>query len=50
MTTSRAEGEGLEPLGVTPARFSKPVADHSAPPSLRGGGGIRTRDAFAYSH
>lgn len=29
-----AESEGIEPSCVTTARYSTPVADHSAPPSL----------------
>lgn len=35
-----AEREGIEPSGVTLARFSRPVADHSAPRSLVGRAGI----------
>src|SRR5436190_10229443 len=32
--TFQAEGGGIEPPGVTLPRFSRPVADHSAAPSM----------------
>jgi hypothetical protein len=34
------EGEGVEPSGVTLARFSRPVARHRAPPSKVGTAGL----------
>ena len=38
LTLLEAEGEGVEPSGSRLARFSRPVADHPAPPSNRGAG------------
>ncbi len=32
----KAEDGGIEPLGITPPRFSRPVADHLAASSIKG--------------